>query len=367
MKNIALFFLMITAISFIACSEDEPLEGPLYIIPDTYNFDNVDYSGQTQRLAMLLEMKNYMAESRTPGQALDADRLKAMYTNNADKAQWTGTYEASKQIKSKTIQTEQALFEELIYELVAASQSQGPGTQGQSGVVVSNDGSKQYLLGDDGLDHAQLIEKGLMGACFYYQATAVYMGEDRMNVDNETVVPGEGTDMEHHWDEAFGYLGVPKTFPSVTEGVFFWGDYSNKRDPQLDCNQRIMDALIKGRAAITKGDLVTRDEAIADARLVWEEISAATAVHYLNISLNNFDDMAILGHGLSEAIAFTYCLKFNPNRRLTLQQIDDLLVLMGGSADFSEMDLYNIGAQNLQTAKDQFVSTYGLEAVADEL
>ena len=107
------------------------------------------------------------------------------------------------------------------------------------------------MIGGDGLDHAQLIEKGLMGACLYYQATSVYFGDDRMNVDNEMVEVGEGTEMEHHWDEAFGYFGVPKDFPTSTDGLFFWGSYSNQRNGILESNQKLMDAFLKGRAAIS--------------------------------------------------------------------------------------------------------------------
>jgi len=60
-----------------------------------------------------------------------------------------------------------------------------------------------------------------MGACLYYQATSVYMGASKMDVDNETIVPGEGTAMQHHWDEAFGYFSVPKDFPLNKSGLFF--------------------------------------------------------------------------------------------------------------------------------------------------
>jgi hypothetical protein len=234
-------------------------------------------------------------------------------------------------------------------------------------VVVSTDGTKQYLLDEHGVEIAQLIEKGLMGACFYYQAATVYLGEDRMNADNEDVEPGRGTAMEHHWDEAFGYWGVPTDFPSNTDGLFFWGVYTNRRDPLIDCNQPLMDAFLEGRAAISNDDLTTRDEAIVDIRREWEEVVAATAVNYLNTAMNNFDDMAIRAHALSEGVAFLYSLQFNPEKRITNDQVSSILELMGGSTDYLNQNFYQVNMTDLQTARDQIAAIYGFESIADQL
>ena len=318
--------LLVASLTIFACKDSIS-----YVIPDTYNFENVSYSGQTARLNMLGEMKAYMASSRQQGVSLDASRLAAMYANDAATAQWQGSYDSGKQLRSKTLDAVQADFDALLTELALASQSQVAGSDGVSGVIQSSDGSKSYLVGDDGLDHAQVIEKGLMGACLYYQATSVYMGADRMNVDNETVTPGEGTDMEHHWDEAFGYLGVPINFPSNTDGILFWGSYTNSRNELLGSNQKLMDALLAGRAAISNNDLLARDQAIEDARREWELVSVGTALHYLNGGIADFDDMALRSHDLSEAIGFIYALKFNEGKSINNSQIDALLELVAGS------------------------------------
>lgn len=361
MRALSLFTLSLFLFFLTNCEKEAA--APTYEIPNTYDFENVSYTGQQDRLAMLLEMKNYMATSRTGG-ALDADRLKAMYRNDAANAGFSRSY--TKDIKSKTFEAEQDVFDDLIDELAAASTSAVAGREGQSGVIQSLDGQKSYLVGEDGLDHAQLIEKGLMGACFYYQATAVYMGEDRMNVDNETVEPGLGTDMEHHWDEAFGYFGAPKDFPINTAGLFFWADYSNKRNAMLNSNEPLMQALIKGRAAITNKDLATRDEAIAEAREWWEKVSVATALHYLNVSINQFDDMSILSHALSEGIGFVYALQFNPDKRINNSQARELLTLMGGAPTFDQMNLYQVNKADLETARSMLAGYYDMVEDADK-
>ena len=251
MKNL-LKVLFLSSILFTAC-DSNPDNG--YAIPSRYNFENVSYNGQTQRLAMLTEIKTYLATGSTTGTNLDADKLKAMYANDATNAGFTGTYDDSKQLKSKTFSSATTTFETLMDEVAAASQSTVAASNGTAGVSTSADGEKNYLVSAGGLEYTQLIEKGLMGACFYYQATSVYFGSGKMDVDNETVVEGEGTDMEHHWDEAFGYFGAPTDFPTNLDGLFFWAQYSNIVNSAIGTNKTLMDALIKGRAAIHNDDL----------------------------------------------------------------------------------------------------------------
>lgn len=358
-----LIFLSITLL--FACDKDE---APIVIdIPETYNFENVSYGGQLTRLAMFSEMKIYMNTANVVGGAeLDEAKLLAMYSNDADNAGWSQTYDAGKQMKSKTFEPVQADFEALLTRLAAASKSTVLGEPGVAGVIESNDGAKAYLIDENGLDLPQIFEKSLMGALLYYQATSVYMGTDRMNVDNEEITQGSGTKMEHHWDEAFGYLGVPIDFPLTTSGLFFWGDYANKREAVLGNSQRLMDAMLKGRAAISQKQLDKRDEAIEEARAEWELISVASALHYLNSGIENFDDKALALHGLSEVIGFIYSLQFNEGKKITNAQVSELLTLVAGSADFSEMNLYNTTVENLQSAKDKLSDYYNLDDKKDQ-
>lgn len=362
--NHPILILILLVLAIFSCEKTD--NAPEYTIPETYNFENVNYDGQLQRLAMFTEMKSYMATARTTGVTLDANKLKAMYANDAANAGWQGTYDASKQLKGKTFSSEQAVFDALLEELADASKSVVSGSAGTAGVVVSLDGNSKYLLGGDGLDHAQIVEKGLMGACFYYQATSVYLGADRMNVDNETIEPGEGTAMEHHWDECFGYLGAPIDFPTNTDGLLYWGRYSNLRDAVIGCNQPLMDALLKGRAAISNKDLNTRDEAIAEVRQWWESIAVASALHYLNESVENFDDIALRGHALSEGIGFLYSLKFNEERGLTEAEINTMLTKIAGASTFDQMDAYNTTVAKLEEVRDELAATYGWSDKKDE-
>ena len=365
MKNLLkpLFVLLISSsILFTACDPTEEYE-----IPIIYDFENVSYSGQTQRLAMLTEIKSYLTTANIAGTTLDADKLKAMYENTAN-ADFTGTYDDSKQLKSKTFENERTFFETLMEESTTASQSTSAASNGTAGISTSADGEKNYLVSAGGLEYAQVIEKGLMGACFYYQATSIYFGADKMNGDNETVIEGEGTEMEHHWDEGFGYFGAPIDFPISTDGLVFWATYSNTVNSVLGTNKTLMDALIKGRAAIHNDDLETRDIAITEARAAWEEVVAGSAVHYINSALENFSDDTRKLHALSEAAAFAYSLQFNEGKTATNTQVNEVLTLLGGSSDFIMMNFYDVTEADLNTAKDNLENLFGWDdATADAL
>jgi len=349
-----------------ACDDNEDNAG--YDIPDTYTFENVSYDGQLQRLSQLQEMKSYLVTAENDGATLNLNQLQAMFANDAANANWGRTYDDSKQLKNKTFENEQDWYESLFEKVVTASQSATQtAAEGQAGTAVSNDGTKRYLLDANGVELTQLIEKGLMGACFYYQATAVYFGDGKMDVDNETVEPGEGTAMEHHWDEAFGYFGVPTDFPITTDGVVFWGKYSNGRDALLGTNQEMMDGFIKGRAAISNDDLDTRDEAIEEVSATWQKVSAGTAVHYLNAALANPDDVARRHHAISEAIAFTYSLQFNPIKAVSNTQVQGWIAQMAGSADVEQMNLYQVTDTDLEAVRSAISTTFGFEDMMAEL
>ena len=361
-----LLFLLLGILFLNSCKDDDKPVVSSYSIPTTYNFENVSYDGQIQRLAMFTEFKTYMKSANASGTTLDANRLAAMYANDIANAQWFGTYEESKQMRSKTFEPVQGVFDGLIADLATTSQSSEAGANGIAGVVQSNDGAKNYLLNENGLELGQVIEKSLMGALLYYQSTGVYMESGKMDVDNETITAGEGTDMEHHWDEAFGYFGVPTDFPNNTSTVVFWGDYCNDRDALIGTNSTIMDGFLKGRAAISNDDLDARDEAIKTIREGWEMVVVGSALHYLNSGLDNFDDMAIRAHALSEAIGFVYSLQFNPIKKITNAQVEEILTLIGGTENIANANIYDAEVANIQSAKDQLAEWFSLTDQKDE-
>src|SRR5690606_22863517 len=128
--------------------------------------------------------------------------------------------------------------------------------------------TSNYLCDENGVEYTQLIEKGLMGAVFYYQIAAVYLGEDKLGPQ---VVKAS---RQHHWDEAFGYFGVPVDFPTNVSGIRFWGKYTDSRNALLGCNKKLMDAFLLGRAAIDNDDTETMNAQVTIIRDELERVIA---------------------------------------------------------------------------------------------
>jgi hypothetical protein len=345
-----------------SCDRDKGSVTPSYPVPTTYEFENVTYAGQTARLQMLGELIKYIETAHTPGVVLDAQKLKDMYANVGNHFAGAGLNTSGKQLKDKTILSEQSRIESLLEEVAAASRSTTPGGNGVAGVVTTKDGTKSYLLSATGIDYAEQVEKAIMGAVFYFQATGVYLSEEKTGdaIDNTTVKPGEGTTMEHHWDEAFGYLGVPTNFPANTTGLLFWGDYVNRRDAQLGSNAKLMNAFLKGRAAISNKDMKAKNEAIPVIREEWEKVSAATAISYLNRAKTSITDDAARNHVLTEAIGFINALRFSPAKKISDTQVDQVLGFIG-------TNLYEVKATDLDRARDLLATVYGLTDRKDAL
>ncbi len=354
-------FVALALLSFSSCRKEpvDPTVEPLEV-PDTYSFENISFSGQTERLNQLEEMVTYMKTSNQMGVQLDKAVLNAMFANTNGDANGNFSFSSEKDIKSKTFEPHLTIFDGYFNDIVAASQSMDTGSNGVAGVLFSADGTESRLHDAQGFEPVQLIEKILMGALMYYQATGVYLEDEKMNVDNKSVVEGEGTAMQHHWDEAYGYLGVSIDFPDNTEDVRFWGKYCVGRDALLGTNERLSLAFLIGRAAITEDRLDERDSAIADVRKEWENVCAGTAIHYINQGINNIGDDYVRNHALSEAVAFTYSLFYNPERRITEAQIDEVINLIGDN-------LYEVSTTDLQASRDLLAGIYGWESIKSAL
>ena len=334
---------------------------PTVQVPASYNFENVNFSGQTQRLNMLTELSNYIKTANTAGVKLDILKLKNMFSNTG--AAFSKNYEASKQLKDKCFEPDRVLIEQYFGELVKASQATAAGSNGKAGVVVSKDGTKKYLFDEKGFEYAQLIEKTLMGAVCYYQATSVYLSDDKIGnqIDNAKVIAGEGTAMEHHWDEAFGYFGVPLDFPTNLNGIRFFGKYANDRNAKIACNDPIMkEGFLKGRAAISAKNMKQKEEAVVVIRTQWERVLVSTALYYLAGAKRDFADDALRNHQLSEGIAFIKSLKYNSSKKITNEQINSLVSKLGNN-------LYEITTAQIDAVRNELSSIYGMDNLKDIL
>lgn len=353
-------------LTFTACTEDpvNPTKQlPTEEVPATYNFENASYSGQTARIQMLNLLEG-TAKSANDGTRVTDDELLAIFANTSGPL-----FGSSKDIASKTNSVSVAEIEGYFTSIDTLSGSQEYIKEGR-------------LYDQFGVEPAQMIAKGLMGALLYYQSTAVYLGDAKMDVDNLEVTEGKGTKMQHHWDEAFGYFGAPVDYltndgssasDDPTTKTWYWAKYAVKRAEAVDVREELFTAFLEGRTAINNhhiallnedteaqaAALAARDAAIATIRASWERLAAANVVHYINSSIADLEagKEGDFYHHWSEGKAFLNTLQHNPAKTVTNPEIVELNELLGNNpkAAFAEAETKG----KLQAANDKLQQIFG--------
>jgi hypothetical protein len=358
-KYILSLFALVGIFNLVSCKKKvtDPIpNAPKYDVPTSYNFEAVDYSGQTYRLDMLAEMVTYMKTGNTANTLLDAQKLKDMYANVNNQFTNTALNTSGKKLKDKTFATEVANFESYMDSIEEASTSTVAGSEGVAGVIVS--GTSKYLCSANGVEYTQIIEKGLMGAVFYYQISGVYLSEDKLGLQIDKA------SRQHHWDEAFGYFGVPVDFPTNVTGVRFYGKYANERNALLSCNAKLMNAYLLGRAAINNDDQETVNAQVTIIRDELERVIAATAISYMNKAKAGLADNAIRNHTLSEGAAFIKALLYNPTKKITNAQIDQALAKLQTNGKYN---FYEVSDLEMEEVKTILSTVYGFDSIKNTL
>lgn len=311
---------------------------PLYTVPATYAFvdasgnSTVNYAGQTDRINQALEMINLIKTGVDVD--LSAQVLKDMFANTGGNGNGAFSFTSSKQLKDKCFEMDRAEIEAYFdsLQLVCLSNDM-TASSGQAGTLTS--GTSKYLFDQNGREYKEIIEKAFMASIFMYQSMSVYFSDTKMNVDNTTAVdPANGlhyTQMEHHWDEAFGYFAVPTNFPA-SAALGFWGKYCNSQDATIGSNAVMMNNFLKGRAAISANILEDRNAAMLEIKNMWEKIAAYQAMKYLGDAVTNFGvDQGKTLHVLNEAYGMIKSLKYCPldTRKSTNEEVDAILAKFG--------------------------------------
>ena len=259
-------------------------------------------------------------------------------------------------------------------------------------------GTPAVYTDENGVDLTQMINKVLIGAVPYYQATGVYLAGLLDRGNGEPHSEGKAyTSMEHGWDEAFGYFGAAREYARYTDEQLAGsvGDYTfdSNGDGSIDFNSEynfglsrnagkrdkggtgvdftgdIFAAFLAGRTLIVNqgsaGEISARREAAANGM---EKVIAATAVHYINDTLA---DMADLGTGdenlvnlnkhWAEMKGFTVALQYNPFALISHSQLEELHGIMGQapSYDAPGSDAYDETLSSYGRAKEIFQGVYG--------
>ncbi|TXC76963.1 DUF4856 domain-containing protein [Luteibaculum oceani] len=377
MKKLTLLTALFSAVAFTACQPDEKPQTSTPTAPSTYSFtrngeSTVSYTGQEERIAMLTAIGSYLGNVNTGG-TVNASQLKDMFANS-NGAFATEGY--SKQLKNKCASVEDAAFYEAWFEKTdSISKLQATAANGKAGLLLKEGSSSGYLFDENGLEPRQIILKGLMGSVFYYQTVEHYLSVNILADDNNNIVEGKNyTQMEHHYDEAFGYLGIAPdlsnadTDPKDQTRVNFWGEYVVKRHVANDSynmpgiNERLLNALIKGRHAIVLKQYDNRDAAIAEISIILEQVCANNALAYLEDAKDDTDVAARLHH-LSEAVGFMIAMEGHRDgaisealfpRKSNQAKVDSALAIVGLNSN-----LWEVSNSDIDMAITHLVEAFG--------
>ena len=342
--------LALISFTFTSCDNDDNDDPviPTIQAPQTYSFERngestISYSGQTTRLEQADELYAALNSSGSTASGLDlmfngSDGSSAGFANDL----LNGT---SKIIGSKTASstlagsaTTKERFNQYIADFASnvAPNWNMDAAPGMPGSITSPDGSSTYQINAMGQELDQLFFKGLIGAFTLDQIVNNYIHPNQLDSgsridDNDNGVLSDGkpyTDMEHKWDEGFGYLYgqegdldvVGYTIGSAPAGsgnllMKYFKKVNAEGGYEPGIGQIVYDAFIMGRTAIVNRDYDLRE---AQADIIQVELSKVIgyyAIHYLNDYIVKVEagNIAKAHHSLSEAYGFILSLQFTNN------------------------------------------------------
>ncbi len=352
---------------FFSCTDNTGVDpdGPKsYAVPTTYAFENVEYKESASRISMWQGFQTYLGKAST--RVLSADTVLNLWnnTNQAYTSELAGNIPYPANALNSLNYTlsakvaDAAAFKALADSLVYVSRFNNKfASKGVPGKIGSR------LLNSQGLELNQLIAKGLMGGLVLNNILGIL---DKIPADNNTtVVPGQGTAMEHSWDLAFGYVGIPMDYdtafnyttqPVKADRPLALGGYFAERGQYFQAGGRVYEAFRTGRAAISAKDYATRDAAILTIKEYLEKTLAAAAYHYVT-SPQTQTALDSKFHSLSEGAGFVTALKYRPaSSKLTASNYQTLVSILNTSFYTLAEDASNT---QLKKAQAILVAAYG--------
>lgn len=344
MKKI-IVILICLMISMTACTRNNDDDDMMVAVstPETYSFSRdgnstVSFSGQTTRIQMANEIINRMKDF-----SASETTLHDMFSNKNNSFSNEALNSSSKNVKSKTAASKDFFESNASGSAAVRADFEGwltaqvdevfpaqntVASEGIAGQIA--DGSSTRYVNAKGLEYNQAFNKSLIGALMvdqilnnYISTSVLDAGSNKDNNNNDIVVDGKGyTNMEHKWDEAYGYLygtSTDKANPNATIGSddSFLNKYLGKVDSDSDFSgiaQTIFEAFALGRAAIVAKDYTLRDSQTAILRENISQVVAVRAVYYLqkgkNLLAAETPDYGAAFHDLSEGYGFVYSLQF---------------------------------------------------------
>jgi hypothetical protein len=356
--------LALALFTFTACNKDS--DGPNvvpYTIPSSYTFENVDYTQATAHVKMLDGINRYIGKTQASMDKvpLDQSKIDNMWTNTSNP--FDSTWLNSTGTSLSEVIADGQTFKGYLDALVTLSAKDlTPAAEGTEGYIARNAG--KILVNPNGVEYAQAFQKGTMGAALFKQAMELL---DKVPAaDNNTVVPGQGTEMAHNFDLAFGYLSLPANYDTTGEfaannksSLLFWGNYLRERGVYIQANDILWKAFRTGRVAIEANDILEVNRQIAIIKEYWEKLAAAAAWAYVTIPQSQAGNLSSQFHALSEGLGFVTALKYrSSSSKLSDAQYQQLVSILGPDANLYEL-VSDPSFTQLNAAKEILRTAYG--------
>jgi hypothetical protein len=367
LKARSVLMLFAAGIMITSCKKDDKANPtPTYTIPATYTFSNTDSLKAKTLLSMLAQIETAINKGNAAGTVVSSAKLKAMFANTGN--YFTDTVfngitlplnTSGLQLKSNTFASAQTPVEILMDSIGVASQTGMVASNGVAGVS-----SRNTLLSANGVYWRQYFTKTMMGVLIGHLITDTYLG-DSLN-SNISI-----TAKQHAWDQAFYLWGVPANFPQNRVGVKYWGSYTSQIDSGIakpvtaltgiNANPTLLNAFLKGRAALANNDLATAQQQANIIIPFFEKMEAAAALHELNEAKGNLvNGAAAVCGNLSESLGFWTALKYNAHKNISDANYQAVLALYG-------TNFYNITPAGIDAILNKISSIYGWDAIKSNL
>ena len=318
----SIFFGLIVLALALSCKKKEDPR-PNLVIPTSYEGTTFSANSATQRnvITQLANLTTEAQRGRNAANTITKSALDDLFNaGNPSLANVITSY-----FKGR-LEGSGGWFDELA-KASGNTYTPAPPTGGQGGVFSG------YLFDENGLEIEQLIEKGQFGATLYKHAT------DLIAADNFTATTADQLLAIFGATPAFANSGSNNVAADIRDRAM--ANYAARRSDINDNNSlyiRIKNQFIKLQAATKAGPTYNkeRDEALAEIKLLWEKINAATTINYCHSVITKLSatnpsqaDQASALHALGEAIGFIHGFRNIPqaHKKITDTQIDEILVL----------------------------------------
>ena len=349
-------------------------------IPYSYEYarngkSTVSYSGQTARLKMADELyaalnTNTFTKAKLLEMFNDGTGFSDASLNTSGKKM--GNKTAGSQYASATVKP---MFDAMLTDFAdnVIPNWAVDASNGTAGVLT--DATRTIHVNAKGHEIDQTFIKGIIGGMNLDQIVNNYITPYQLDsgtriADNNNQVLSSGkdyTDMEHKWDEGFGYLygqeadatrldlGLSPTGNGTTLNKYFKKINASN---QVGIGLQVFNAFRKGRAYIVANQYDKRDEQATIIKKELSKVIGYKAVDYLNGYMSKIaaGNTADAFHALSEGYGFVMSLQFTndgtDNPYFTNSEVNDFLALMD--------NFWTVQNSDLESIRDEVKAKFGI-------